>query len=299
VRGSGTECSAPGKLVLLGEYGVLDGGMALVAAVDRRAVGRLGAGPATAPSAVVEAVLQVAGRRGPGPELPVQIQVDTQGFCDREGRKLGLGSSAACAVVSSALVIGSGGEDALEVAVEAHRAAFGGEGSGVDVAASYYGGVIASRQQPAPVMPLVSHLRDLSLFVLDTKRSASTAELVRACRASREWTAYTDVLKGLAGEGIRAWSSQSARAFLSIVARAGRAMAALGRSAGVEIVTEEIDAIMRVAEELGGAAKPSGAGGGDVAIAFGFDRDLGAKLAERTGTDLVDLAIDRRGLVRG
>ena len=75
-------------------------------------------------------------------------------------------------------------------------------------------------------------------------------------------------------------------------------MAALGRAAGVEIATEEIAAIMSIAAELGGAAKPSGAGGGDVAIAFGADPDLGAKLAERTGTHLLEVAIDRRGLSR-
>ena len=33
--------SAPGKLFLIGEYGVLEGQPAVVAAVDRRVVGRL------------------------------------------------------------------------------------------------------------------------------------------------------------------------------------------------------------------------------------------------------------------
>ena len=41
--------SAPGKLILIGEYGVLAGGPAVVAAVDRRVIGRFlpGAAPAT------------------------------------------------------------------------------------------------------------------------------------------------------------------------------------------------------------------------------------------------------------
>src|SRR5262249_24244814 len=134
--------------------------------------------------------------------------------------------------------------------------------------------------------------------VLYTGKSASTADLVRACRASSEWKDYTVVLKALAEEGLRAWESQSARAFLSVIGRAGRAMAGLGKSAGGESVTAGGAAIMRLADGMGGAAKPSGAGGGDVAIAFGSDPDLGAKLAERTGTKLLDATVDLRGLVR-
>jgi phosphomevalonate kinase len=289
--------TAPGKLVLLGEYGVLEGGTAIVAAVNRRATARVvGDTEPSATGPLVEAVLRVAARH----KIPAapRIAIDTGAFRDDAGKKLGLGSSAACAVVAAALIGDTGYERALALAIEAHRDAFDGEGSGVDVAASYSGGIIAARRQPSRVVPLASRLRDLSLFVLYTNRSASTAELVRACRASSEWKAYTDILKGLAEEGLRAWETQSARAFLSVVQRAGRAMAALGKASSAEVVTEEIAAIMRIADELGGAAKPSGAGGGDVAIAFGTDPDLGAKLAERTGTRLLDVTIDRRGLSR-
>ena len=47
-----------------------------------------------------------------------------------------------------------------------------------------------------------------------------------------------------------------------------RAMRALGEAAGVPIVTAELDLAATLAEEEQGAAKPSGAGGGDVAIAL-------------------------------
>lgn len=123
------KASAPGKLVLLGDYAVLAGGPALVAAVDRRAVGATG-GPIP-PSAVVEAVLARAKLEGGRPELP---EIDTRAFLDEHGQKLGLGSSAAVAVVTAALSLGRDDERILRVALEGHRDAAGGVGSGVDVA---------------------------------------------------------------------------------------------------------------------------------------------------------------------
>ena len=46
----------------------------------------------------------------------------------------------------------------------------------------------------------------------------------------------------------------------------------LGIAAGVQIVTKEHRCAMTLAEEIGGAAKPSGAGGGDIAVAL-FDSE--------------------------
>lgn len=299
--------SAPGKLVLLGDYAVLESGAALVAAVDRRAVGTLAAAspaagdpawaPAAAPSPVVEAVLSAARRVGAAVnEGPLAI--DTARFRDEAGRKVGLGSSSAAAVVAAALVTGRGDERTLGVALEAHRAAAGGEGSGVDVAASYHGGVIATRRQPAPVTPLPRNVRGLAPYALYTGRSASTPELIRACRAAPRWKEYVGILDALAGEGVRAWAQGDARGVLSVASRAGRALAALGRDAGVEVVTETIAAIMRLADEAGIAAKPSGAGGGDVAVVFAFDGELPQRIAEKTGAVCLDLAVDPHGLTR-
>jgi mevalonate kinase len=45
-------------------------------------------------------------------------------------------------------------------------------------------------------------------------------------------------------------------------------MAALGDAAGVEIVTRPHAEFAAVARRHGGAAKPSGAGGGDLGVAF-------------------------------
>ena len=42
----------------------------------------------------------------------------------------------------------------------------------------------------------------------------------------------------------------------------------LGRKAGIDIVTDKHQYLAEIAKEHGGAAKPSGAGGGDMALCF-------------------------------
>jgi mevalonate kinase len=157
--------TAPGKVMLLGDYAVLAGGRAMVAAVNRRAVGRIVARGKHSP--VVDAVLARAGRSD------LQVEIDTTSFYDGE-LKLGFGSSSAAAVVTAALATND--DRTLEIAIEGHRDANDGKDSGVDVAACFHGGVIATARQPAEITPLPSRLGDLHLSILFTEKSASTKE---------------------------------------------------------------------------------------------------------------------------
>jgi phosphomevalonate kinase len=288
--------SAPGKLVLIGEYAVLEGGRALVGAVNRRAKGeRVSLKTEAQYSEVVKAVVARAGRSGHGIEGGMAI--DTSAFSDAHGNKLGLGSSSAVAVIAASLVCGRGDETVLEIAIDAHREALGG--SGIDVAACYYGGVIATRKQPSPVIPLASRMRNLAMSVLFTGESASTKTFVEKTRAAATWNGWCAQMKLIAEDGIRAWEQQNEPAFLSAIARYARAMHGLGRDAGVPIVTEQIAAMIKLADEARTAAlKPSGAGGGDVVVMWSRDPDLSARIAEKTGATVLDLTIDQRGLAR-
>jgi len=141
--------SAPGKLVLLGEYAVVDGAPAVVAAVDRRAV--VTATPAatehwlvTAPGLLDEPAAFTLGPAGDprwrrpadagrlpllegllgawqrlaGPEArslpPLALELDTRAFFDRRDGapcKLGLGSSAALTVALAAVLGRAAGAD--------------------------------------------------------------------------------------------------------------------------------------------------------------------------------------------
>ena len=148
--------NAPGKVVLCGEYAVLDGAPAVSMAVDRRAIAQVStidadehvldvAGTATPGDfALFDAVLNQV---RPGSERKFSARLDTTAFAVR-GRKLGIGSSAAIAVALAA-ALDPGGQSTLENAFAAHARLQGGLGSGIDVATSVSGGLIGFRRGAA------------------------------------------------------------------------------------------------------------------------------------------------------
>ncbi|MCC6874655.1 MAG: hypothetical protein IT378_10150 [Sandaracinaceae bacterium] len=81
----------------------------------------------------------------------------------------------------------------------------------------------------------------------------------------------------------------------------GDAMAALGEAAGAPIVTEALARVARIAKDCGGAAKPSGAGGGDVALALfadGADAERFDRACAREGLNLLSLRLGAEGVRR-
>ena len=163
--------SAPGKVVLSGEYAVLDGAPAICMAVNRRAQVTLetSAGDynqVAAPGfsqhggmfsavggepewesggerfAVVDAVWRELSPEG---ETTRDITLDTRDFSDRNtGVKIGVGSSAALtvALVAALLPAGASADEVLDASLRAHRRLQAGKGSGVDIACSVSGGLI-------------------------------------------------------------------------------------------------------------------------------------------------------------
>ena len=164
--------SAPGKLVLSGEYAVLDGAAAIAVALDHRAkvsiapgnedchtiyspgyrehtarfVSRGGAIHLTdhaADHALFEAIWMESGI---SPAQPIEFTLDTRAFRDADsGSKLGIGSSAALSAALATALSRLGGNEPRAVAMLGHRRFQGGSGSGVDVATSLSGGVIQYR----------------------------------------------------------------------------------------------------------------------------------------------------------
>ncbi|MCA1665466.1 MAG: hypothetical protein LC659_14575, partial [Myxococcales bacterium] len=79
----------------------------------------------------------------------------------------------------------------------------------------------------------------------------------------------------------------------------GQAMAGLGEAAGCEIVTRPHTQLAALARRHGGAAKPSGAGGGDLGVAFTVGNDATQKLREdirASGLTLLSLGAPAPGL---
>jgi hypothetical protein len=99
--------TAPGKLILTGEYAVLDGAPALVVAVNRRVSARRRSGPhGSSPFlvAVAEEIARAYGVDAPEARAALEIVVDSSTFF-LGNTKLGLGSSAAGTVAATALAL--------------------------------------------------------------------------------------------------------------------------------------------------------------------------------------------------
>jgi phosphomevalonate kinase len=293
---------APGKLVALGEYAVLDGAPAVVLAVDRyveAAIAPSGDGSCrltTRSGAVVERTFSPGGTSdaplvdlvaAAAPGLAWTASIDSQAFF--EGReKLGLGSSAAvlCAWAGAfaAFARSQGAAVAVptvEALIELHRQFQGGKGSGLDVAASYTGGAITYRI-PRPGLPQIGSVRlpnSVGFAGIFAGRSASTPDLVGQYRAwrtrrPREATALVRRLAALAETGCAALEgTNAATEWLEAFAAYGRGLQELGEALGVELVTAEHREIGTEARRHGVAYKISGAGGGDLGLACAADSE--------------------------
>ncbi len=310
--------SAPGKLMISGEYAVLDGAEAIVASVDRRAVVRwVSAAEATVLPPEAQASFDLAQRQLGAVPRALALDVTTLRSGDK---KLGLGSSAAAAVAAAGSVFAFHGHDLrtfdtrkriMNVALEGHRAVAPG-GSGADVAASALGGFVrfARRGERIEADP-VSWPAALPMRVVWTGQEARTSTFVAKVKALQaadpsRYDAVMGVLKDASAQVLGALESAASERLIAAIDAYGLAMDALGVAAGVGIVTDTLRGIGDAARGLGGAAKPSGAGGGDVAIAIlpdlravaHFDaacRSLGAELLSLSlGTAGVEVDASRR-----
>lgn len=336
-------CSAPGKLFFLGEYGVLAGGWTLVAAVNRRVYARfdpegrgyraVGAGARTSlklPRAVV------ASLPGSGPSLVTGepgliacFETDVRSFF--EGRqKLGLGSSAASVVALSAAALRSAGADTsvdtvFETAFVAHRRLQNGRGSGADVAASTYGGLLAYRLETATppfevlgepvvfegekklagvrILPGLVWPEGLEFRAIWTGNSASSTGLIARIEASfGKGTGEVDDLfaeiNQTATAAVGALLEHRAQDLMELFARGDALMERLAACTGAAIITEQHRAIRRLGERYGVIAKPSGAGGGDFSLLIGPSSTPWERLERElpAGCQMVGLQLDAQGV---
>jgi phosphomevalonate kinase len=340
-------CSAPGKLVLLGEYAVVYGHPAVVAAVDRRAhvrlvepsggrcsvaarglaaaaFFRLGAKGALAwedPAArlsLVERLLAAMTAQGSldAPPAPFAAVLDTRPFftAGAPPAKLGLGSSAALTVALASALQRWAGASAptsrlarLGPLVALHRELQGGRGSGIDVASALLGGVLEYRLAGTGEPCCAGRLSlpsDLRLLAIWTGRPADTRAYLAHMekRLASDGEAVVPVLEELGGisrAGVEALRSGGGAGWLAAVDAYVDALEGLGRVAGLDIVSEEHRRIRRLVAAHDGRYKPSGAGGGDVGVAFLPGPDAAraaAAAASRAGFTPLALAVTPTGL---
>ncbi|MDD5308436.1 MAG: hypothetical protein PHU25_14030 [Deltaproteobacteria bacterium] len=302
--------SAPGKLFLGGEYAVLHGGEAVVTAVSVRAVATLSERAQGRASPIVIAVRDLAAReldRGDS-GLPAFV-VDTTMF-SRLGRKLGLGSSAAVTAAATGLLFEWVGlsiererDRLLDLSLVAHRRGQGGRGSGADVAVSVLGGTIVF-VPGRPAEPIL--LRGVEAVAVWTGAPASTVDLLDRvdALAARDRLLHQSCMDELVASSrglAEAFRAGDGAAIVCATETYGEGMQRLGVAAGAPIMTPEHEAVRRMARDAGGAAKPSGAGGGDAAVAVFEDAEGARRFGEAcrgAGFEILGLGMHAPGLRR-
>lgn len=265
--------SAPGKLVLSGAYSVLEGAPAIVAAVDRYAVADTAKEPERITEEVRAAIDAGAMKRAPWFDASA-LRATIEGVGDV---KLGLGSSAAILVASLAAAWAADDRtndprSLFHAALAAHRKAQGG-GSGVDVAASLFGGVLVCRLGADASLSVQPHELPMGtvFYAFASPVQARTSDLVRKVRsfAKRARSEYRRIIGRASTAAARALDAASVEALLVELRAQGVALRELGEVAGAPIFTPDVIALGRIAEDEGAVFFPSGAGGGDVALYAG------------------------------
>jgi phosphomevalonate kinase len=318
--------SAPGKLMISGEYAVLEGGAALVAAVSRRArvaldlvdlsLGEADGSPASASGSPdggtfpPEVLLTRERAEAQFGRVTMDLTLDVSSLRDGD-RKLGLGSSAAASVATAAAVAVAQGRDVenerheiMALALEGHRAV-APEGSGADVIASALGGfVVVSRDDEGIDVESIEPAPSFVWRVVWTGSPARTSDFVRAVKGLAEadpgrYDAAMTAIDKASRAFIEAFAEDDVRAGIEAVRLHHQAQRALGEAAGVPIVTDALAEAARLAETEDGAAKPSGAGGGDVAVAVFPDEAAALRFETRcklAGLGLVPMKLGADGV---
>jgi len=308
-----SHASAPGKMILLGEYAVLERAPAIVSAVNKFArvtiekrsgsksaiiPVNLNIQPATfvfkgnkvlldseAPARqrnqfrYVEAVLNVLVTQiDEICDTAMEITIDTDAFYHSNGKKYGFGGSAA---LTTALIKGlfksftdsiPDKKRVFDLALSAHLSAQEKHGSGVDVAASVYGGTIRYvRDQEAP--DAVRLPMDLHIQPVWTGKSASTSTILQQLeqRKEEDLSGYQSIIyeMGVVSEaGYQSLVSGNTSEFLTTISEYYHLMAKLSEYLGIPVISEEHESINTIALDTGVAYKPSGAGNGDIGIVF-------------------------------
>lgn len=346
----------------MGEYAVLEGAPALVAAVNRRAKVTLQPLPGRefrveAPDIGIPALsfrLDEAGKARFSDKVPPQtrnqlhffftafhtalralkeypqifspaaISLNTGEFFyeNRQSAgkpiKLGLGSSAALTVALLGALLAHAGKppfsekerrEVFRLGVQAHHAAQQNLGSGIDVAASTFGGML-EYQIPPGSSPETALVRPLALpencyfRAIWSGKSASTTELVKQVQRFRDKdpAGFRKIMAEMAeisSTGIAGLKKVDTPAFLDTVQEYCRAMERLGRLSGAPIISPEHRRIGEIVRGCGAAYKPSGAGGGDLGIAFATTEAILEECEvqlKQAGVECININIAREGV---
>ena len=317
--------SAPGKIVLSGEYAVLEGAPAICTAVDRRARAAITRSPGDSHRVVAPGYSSIEGRftttqgqmrwQQGGEEYPLvnaiwrilqpdietalTLMLDTSEFREPEsGAKTGIGSSAALTVALAAALADASvaDHDVAAAAAEAHREFQLGRGSGIDIACSIAGGLVEYRMRDRRVTP-VEWPRGLHYALLWSGVPVSTGSQLSRWQQSSARPSL-EALVTASARIADAWRNSNAAALLEQYRDYGDALATFGDEHDLGLYASGHAEVAAAATESHLFYKPCGAGGGDVGIVLGLDAGNVAQFAancQSLGFQHLDIALNAPG----
>jgi phosphomevalonate kinase len=347
----------PGKLILLGEYAVLEGANALVASVDRFVHATISASKhdycqlfSSLTSDPIRILINRKGEfvpdHGQSDELiktmqfslliinelskkiresgllikPFDLQIDTsQFYIEANTMKLGLGSSAALTVsiifaISCFLSIEddlfSNDYDLFRFACDTHFKAQGNRGSGIDIAASVFGGIniynviSIDRDGENQEISTISVAEDLYILPVWTGVSASTRELLSQVDKFRgdfekEYQDMMSRLMVLSETGCVIYKEKNCSDFLDIVQDYYKVLKDFSSRSKIPIISNIHENIAEIVSSTGGVYKPSGAGGGDIGLAFSDSKEVidnVKKALMEKNIEILSLGVSEQGI---
>ncbi len=310
------EASAPGKLVISGEYAVLTGAPALVAAVDRRVTCTLTPKDSggwrfvstgfdddrampkgdvfAAPPTTIPGVVRRSIAAGDAPEH-IEVRIDSAP-CYRDGIKLGIGSSAATVTaLATAFGVMAGGAPRLTDLYELH-AGFQGGGSGLDVAAAVTGGVIRFEERVATPVRLP---RGIQLAFVFTGAGSRTTTLLATFDAWRQRGATAPLERLAAAARDVVDCTRHPDAFVDALAEYTDLLERFDQATRIGIFGPGHRRARALSSRLGVVYKPCGAGGGDTGVAVSTDVDTIEAFkqgVDAAGLVVLDMEISPQGV---
>jgi phosphomevalonate kinase len=318
--------SAPGKVVLSGEYAVLVGAPAVCMAIDRRArvtitnsdtehhvASRVGQNvepcrfrgrdggiewiDAGDEFALLEAVWESVGCT---PTSSLSLQLDTSEFSDiATGNKTGIGSSAALTVALTAALceLNSTAAQPATIAFDAHQKFQGGRGSGVDIATSVAGGLVQFVMSGRDVNQL-SWPDELAYALIWTGAPASTTQKLDRLARSKPRPSRAALVYSARRLG-KAWRKGRAKNILNEYHDYINVLREFSIDHDIGIFDAGHAELVRASRAAGLVYKPCGAGGGDVGIvladnAVAVESFLGTALGG--SAQVLDARLDIKGV---
>jgi mevalonate kinase len=293
--------SAPGKLFLIGEYAVLIGAPAVLVPVPCRAIVEITT--SASPSVLVRTTASrqytlndalsteplfssIVEHLGVGEKIAGKsLLLDTAEFF-KDGRKLGLGSSAALtAALVRALAPGDHESRLIERAIDCHRSFQGGKGSGADIALAIADRPIRFLGGRAHSITLPPDLRMLAIW---SGESASTTDYITRFDAwrSRHPSAFDARMERFAAiieRFIQSCEETDARGSVLAISDYDDELQALSEQSGLDFYNEPHLDLQKRVKSANCIYKPSGAGGGDFGIAFSTEEASVNSLARTLG----------------